>query len=69
MLLHYLSTISPPEPLMPPKRTTSENVALPPESLDTSSLMAAGKDVGETLKAADHEDRPRSFFFYFNQCY
>ncbi|XVF57982.1 hypothetical protein PTKIN_Ptkin07bG0026200 [Pterospermum kingtungense] len=70
MLLHYLSTISPPEPVMPPKRTTSENAVLPPESPGTSSLMAArDDDVGETPKATDHEDRPRSFFFCFSQCY
>ncbi|TYH76203.1 hypothetical protein ES332_D04G068900v1 [Gossypium tomentosum] len=68
MLLHYLSTISPPEPVMPPKRTTSENAVLPPESPGTSSLMAARDDVVETPKATE-EDQPRSFLFCFNQCY
>ena len=68
MLLHYLSTISPPEPVMPPKRTTSENAVFPPESPGTSSLMAARDDVGETPNATE-EDRPRGFFFCFNQCY
>ncbi|XP_039009958.1 serine/threonine-protein kinase STY13-like [Hibiscus syriacus] len=68
MLLHYLSTISPPEPVMPPKRTTSANAVLPPESPGTSSLMAARYDVAETTKATK-EDRPRSFFLCFNQCY
>ncbi|KAK8672523.1 hypothetical protein V6N13_110889 [Hibiscus sabdariffa] len=68
MLLHYLSTVSPPEPVMPPKRTTSENAVLPPESPGTSSLMAARYDVEETPKATK-EDRPRSSFFCFNPCY
>ncbi|MBA0726264.1 hypothetical protein Golax_002106 [Gossypium laxum] len=68
MLLHYLSTVSPPEPVMPPKRTTSENAVLPPESPGTSSLMAARDDVVETPKATE-EDQPRSFLFCFNQCY
>ncbi|KAE8720122.1 Kinase superfamily protein isoform 2 [Hibiscus syriacus] len=70
MLLHYLSTISPPEPLMmPPKRTTSENVVFPPESPGTSSLMAARDDVAETPKDGEEDDRPRGFFFCFNKCY
>ncbi|KAE8718208.1 Kinase superfamily protein isoform 2 [Hibiscus syriacus] len=47
MLLHYISVISPPELVMPPKRTTSENAVLPPESPGTSSLMAARDDVGK----------------------
>ncbi|MBA0791523.1 hypothetical protein Gohar_016098, partial [Gossypium harknessii] len=58
MLLHYLSTVSPPElVMMPPKRTTSENVVFPPESPGTSSLMAARDDVAETPKTMDGEDR------------
>ncbi|MBA0549480.1 hypothetical protein Golob_020508 [Gossypium lobatum] len=70
MLLHYLSTVSPPElVMMPPKRTTSENVVFPPESPGTSSLMAARDDVAETRKTVDGEDRRKGFFFCFNQCY
>ncbi|MBA0605905.1 hypothetical protein Godav_018436 [Gossypium davidsonii] len=70
MLLHYLSTVSPPElVMMPPKRTTSENVVFPPESPGTSSLMAARDDVAETPKTVDGEDRRKGFFFCFNQCY
>ncbi|KAK8593001.1 hypothetical protein V6N13_043382 [Hibiscus sabdariffa] len=68
MLLHYLSTVLPPEPVMPPKRTTSEKAVLPPESPGTSSLMAARYDVEETPKTTK-EDRPRSSFFCFNPCY
>ncbi|KAK5820459.1 hypothetical protein PVK06_025506 [Gossypium arboreum] len=62
MLLHYLSTVSPPElVMMPPKRTTSENVVFPPESPGTSSLMAARDDVAETAKTVDGEDRRKGF--------
>ncbi|KAK8604997.1 hypothetical protein V6N13_082458 [Hibiscus sabdariffa] len=50
MLLHYLSIISP-EPVMPPKRTISDSVVLPPESPGTSTLMYARDDAGETLGA------------------
>ncbi|KAH1091908.1 hypothetical protein J1N35_019165 [Gossypium stocksii] len=66
MLLHYLSIISPVEQVMPPKRTTSENAVLPPESPGTSSLMGARDDVGETPKATE-ENRARGFFC-FNWC-
>ncbi|MBA0683438.1 hypothetical protein Goari_025098, partial [Gossypium aridum] len=58
MLLRYLSIISPVEQVMPPKRTTSENAVLPPESPGTSSLMGARDDVGETPKATE-ENRAR----------
>ena len=68
MLLHYLSTISPPEHVMPPKRTTSENAVLPPESPGTSSVMFARDEEEETSKGTE-EDRPRGFFFCFNKCY
>ncbi|KAG8482906.1 hypothetical protein CXB51_024123 [Gossypium anomalum] len=66
MLLRYLSIISPVEQVMPPKRTTSENAVLPPESPGTSSLMGARDDVGETPKATE-ENRARGFFC-FNWC-
>ncbi|KAF8390500.1 hypothetical protein HHK36_025026 [Tetracentron sinense] len=68
MLLHYLSTISPPEAMIPSRIFTSENVVLPPESPGTSSLMAVRDDLGETSKAM-MENKPRGFFFCFNQCY
>ncbi|MFQ6630832.1 hypothetical protein Gotur_008627 [Gossypium turneri] len=66
MLLRHLSIISPVEQVMPPKRTTSENAVLPPESPGTSSLMGARDDVGETPKATE-ENRARGFFC-FNWC-
>uniref|UniRef100_A0A0E0K1W0 Protein kinase domain-containing protein n=1 Tax=Oryza punctata TaxID=4537 RepID=A0A0E0K1W0_ORYPU len=68
MLLHYLSTLSPPEPLAPPRTFSSENAILPPESPGTSSLMASRGDLGDTPKGK-MEDKPRGFFFCFSQCY
>ncbi|GMH06786.1 hypothetical protein Nepgr_008626 [Nepenthes gracilis] len=66
MLLHFLSTISPPEPVIPPRLSASENSVLPPESPGTSSLMALRDASGET--PMDNKP-PRGFFFCFNQCY
>ncbi|GAV78707.1 Pkinase_Tyr domain-containing protein [Cephalotus follicularis] len=68
MLLHYLSTISPPEPVIPPRIFASENSVLPPESPGTSSLMTARDDSGETPNI-QIEDKARGFFFCFKQCY
>uniref|UniRef100_A0A0D9VHS1 Protein kinase domain-containing protein n=1 Tax=Leersia perrieri TaxID=77586 RepID=A0A0D9VHS1_9ORYZ len=68
MLLHYLSTLSPPERLAPPRTFSSENAILPPESPGTSSLMASRGDLGDTPKGK-MEDKPRGFFFCFSQCY
>ncbi|KAF9666349.1 hypothetical protein SADUNF_Sadunf16G0220300 [Salix dunnii] len=48
MLLHYLSTISAQEPVIPARIFTSENAVLPPESPGTSSLMAVS-GVGVTV--------------------
>lgn len=68
MLLHYLSAISPPEPVIPHRIFTSENAVLPPESPGTSSLMGKRDDSGETPKTP-MENRPRGgFFFCFDQC-
>lgn len=67
MLLEYLYTISPPEPAIP-SRIFTENTVLPPESPGTSSLMAARDGSGETPKG-EMEDKPKGFFFCFNQCY
>lgn len=67
MLLDYLYTISPPEPAIP-SRIFTENTVLPPESPGTSSLMAARDGSGETPKG-EMEDKPKGFFFCFNQCY
>ncbi|KAF4350338.1 hypothetical protein F8388_010894 [Cannabis sativa] len=68
MLLNYLYTISPPEPAIPSRIFASENTVLPPESPGTSSLMAVRDEIGETPKAS-MEDKPKGFFFCFNQCY
>lgn len=66
MLLNYLYTISPPEVSIPPRIFMSENTLLPPESPGTSSLMAVRDDAGDISKM---EDKPKGFFFCFNQCY
>ncbi|GAB2283752.1 hypothetical protein Dimus_018244 [Dionaea muscipula] len=63
MLLHFLSTISPPEPLIiPPRLPTPENKVLLPECPGTSSLMA--------VRDAEMDIKPtRGLFFCFNKCY
>jgi hypothetical protein len=68
MLLHYLSVVSPLEPVLPPRMYSSENTVFPPESPGTSSLMAARHGSGET-PMADMEEKPISFFGCFRQCY
>ncbi|KAK6928394.1 Serine-threonine/tyrosine-protein kinase, catalytic domain [Dillenia turbinata] len=68
MLLRYLSSITPPEPVLPPRIYTSENAVLPPESPGTSSLMAVRDDSGET-PTMHMENNPKGLFFCFNQCY
>ncbi|CAO2819009.1 unnamed protein product [Amaranthus hypochondriacus] len=68
MLLHYYTTIAPPEPAIPARIFTRENSILPPESPGTSSLMAKKDSTGETPRALT-EDKPRGFFFCFDECY
>ncbi|KAM1080696.1 hypothetical protein FF1_015336 [Malus domestica] len=68
MLLDFLYTISPPKPAIPP-RIFTENRVLPPESPGTSALMSAREGSGETPKLGEMEDKPKGFFFCFNQCY
>ncbi|CAL9117975.1 Protein kinase domain containing protein [Musa troglodytarum] len=68
MLLHYVSTLSPPEHVVPSRVFSSENMVLPPESPGTSSLMAARDEMGDTTAAA-MENNQRGFFFCFSQCY
>lgn len=68
MLLHYLSTVSAPELVVPPRIFSSENAVLPPESPGTSSLMAVRDDSGGTPNTR-MEEQPRGFFFCFKQCY
>lgn len=67
MLLRYFSTIAPPEPVIPHRIFTSENAVFPPESPGTSSLMAVRDDSG--TPKTPMENKPRGFFFCFNQCY
>ncbi|RDX79866.1 Serine/threonine-protein kinase HT1 [Mucuna pruriens] len=53
MLLNYLYTVTPPEPMIPSRIFSSENTVLPPESPGTSSLMAKRDDTGDTPRAKD----------------
>ncbi|XP_047177104.1 serine/threonine-protein kinase STY13-like [Vigna umbellata] len=68
MLLRYLITISPADPVAPMRISSSKNAVLPPESPGTSALMARRDDSGETPKV-DIEGRSKGCFFCFNQCY
>ncbi|MED6170372.1 hypothetical protein PIB30_030224 [Stylosanthes scabra] len=68
MLLNYLYTIAPPEPVIPSRIFTSENTVLPPESPGTRSLMAKRDDTGDTPRATD-ETKLNSFLCCFSQCY
>ncbi|GAU29914.1 hypothetical protein TSUD_148220 [Trifolium subterraneum] len=68
MLLNYLYTVSPPEPMIPSRIFTSENTVLPPESPGTSSLMAKRDDTGDTPRGKD-EIKPNGFLCCFSQCY
>ncbi|OWM74923.1 hypothetical protein CDL15_Pgr021274 [Punica granatum] len=71
MLLHYLSTISPPEPLIPPRIFPSGNTVFPPESPGTSALMPARDSSAETpsTQIMMDQQQPRGFFFCFHRCY
>ncbi|GAB2213317.1 hypothetical protein Droror1_Dr00021343 [Drosera rotundifolia] len=62
MILRYLSTVAPPEPMIPSRVFSTENKVLPPESPGTSSLMAARDDT-------EMDDKPSSFLFCFRRCY
>ncbi|CAL5327322.1 unnamed protein product [Camellia sinensis] len=66
MLLQYLSTISPLKPVS--RLSIPENTILPPESPGTSSLIALHDDSRETPRG-EIENKPKSSFFCFNQCY
>ncbi|KAL0344042.1 UNVERIFIED_CONTAM: Serine/threonine-protein kinase STY13 [Sesamum angustifolium] len=62
MLLHYLSTISPHEPVVPHRTFPSDrNTVFPPESPGTRSLMAKRNDSSDTPKTP-MEDERRGFF-------
>ncbi|KAL3025274.1 hypothetical protein AAZX31_04G170900 [Glycine max] len=68
MLLNYLYTVAPPEPMTPSRIFNSENTVLPPESPGTSSLMAKRDGTGDTPRAKD-EIKPNGFLCCFSQCY
>ncbi|KAL2240568.1 serine/threonine-protein kinase HT1-like isoform X2 [Sesamum indicum] len=62
MLLHYLSTISPHEPVVPHRTFASDrNAVFPPESPGTRSLMAKRNDSSDMPKTP-MEDEGRGFF-------
>ncbi|KAL2904573.1 Serine/threonine-protein kinase STY13 [Bienertia sinuspersici] len=63
MLLHYLSTLTSLELMIPPQIVFSE---LPPASPGTSALMSVRHRTGE---ATDVENKNRGFLFCFNHCY
>ncbi|PIA26388.1 hypothetical protein AQUCO_09400029v1 [Aquilegia coerulea] len=69
MLQNYLFKLKPPKPMIPSHVFTSENAIFSPDSPGTSSLMAVTcDDLGDTPKT-NMENKPRGFFFCFNQCY
>lgn len=68
MLLNYLYTVSPPEPMIPSRIFASENTVLPPESPGTSSLMAKRDYNGDTPRVKD-EIKPNGFLCCFSRCY
>lgn len=66
MLLHYLSTLSPPEPVVPFRSFSAENMIFPPESPGTSSLMVARDDLGQN---SESEHKSKCLFSCFHHCY
>ncbi|KAJ6821299.1 serine/threonine-protein kinase HT1-like [Iris pallida] len=68
MLLRYLATHLPPEPVVPVRVFSAENVVLPPESPGTSSLMALRDGIGDTPKSKS-ENKSGGLFSCFRQCY
>ncbi|KAK4401156.1 Serine/threonine-protein kinase STY13 [Sesamum angolense] len=69
MLLHYLSTISPHEPVVPHRTFPSDrNTVFPPESPGTRSLMAKRNDSSDTPKTP-MEDERRGFSPAVKGCY
>ncbi|XP_052175980.1 serine/threonine-protein kinase STY13-like isoform X2 [Diospyros lotus] len=69
MLLNYLSSVSPPEPMIPPPIFISKNTVLAPESPGTSSLIAVHNSSGETPRGDIMENKRKGCFFCFSQCY
>lgn len=68
MLLNYLYTVSPPEPVIPSRIFTSENAVFSPDSPGTSSLMAKCDNTGDTPRGKE-ELQPKGFLCCFSQCY
>lgn len=71
MLLHYVSTISPPEPMIPPRIFPTENTVFPPESPGTSALMPSSDSSTQTpsTQMMVNQQQSRGFFFCFSRCY
>ncbi|PKA62077.1 Serine/threonine-protein kinase HT1 [Apostasia shenzhenica] len=71
MLLHYLSTLLPPQPAVPPRIFSSENRVLPPDSPGTSSLVAIlpHDEMGDTPNIIKPEGKAGGFFSCFDRCY
>ncbi|KAK4768443.1 hypothetical protein SAY87_003584 [Trapa incisa] len=71
MLAHYLSTISPMEPVIPPCIFPSENRVFPPESPGTSALMPPRDNSAKTpsTQMMMEQQQHKRFFFCFSQCY
>ncbi|KAG0464178.1 hypothetical protein HPP92_019791 [Vanilla planifolia] len=69
MLLHYLSSISPPEPVAPPRLFGHENAILPPDSPGTSSMVAIlpREDMRGTPNS-NFECNEKGLFSCFNCC-
>lgn len=68
MLLNYFSTISPSKSVIPSRLFTAENAPMSPESPGTSALMADCNFTADTPRG-EMGNKPKGFFFCFNQCY
>ncbi|KAF7838276.1 serine/threonine-protein kinase STY13-like isoform X2 [Senna tora] len=61
MLLNYLYTVSPPEPVIPKRIFASENTVFSPDSPGTSSLMAKCDNTGDTPRGKE-ELQPKEVY-------
>ncbi|CAL0323051.1 unnamed protein product [Lupinus luteus] len=68
MLLRFLTTISPPVPVLPMQIASSKNTILLPESPGTSTLMTRRDENGESPNI-NIKESSKGFFFCFNQCF
>ncbi|KAL6521789.1 hypothetical protein OROGR_018358 [Orobanche gracilis] len=69
MLLHYLATISPTEPVIPHRIFGTQNAVFSPDSPGTSSLMAKRDDNNSDTPKTPMENKRSGFFFCFYQCW